>query len=183
MPGVHDVMINFWKVFPSSLQGLFMESFTRGLHDPEARVMDKEWCKEMSSLRDSIFECRYCEAENFFNLDRVKRKQALDACWACGRIPELPARMRISGAHGARLVMISKGAQLFPHHLDGDENNFTAVLAEVINSPLALRNRSSRTWSARISDGTVVEVKPGGLFVLTEGCRIHFGRTDAEVKL
>jgi DNA-binding helix-hairpin-helix protein with protein kinase domain len=183
MAGAHDVMINFAKVFPESLHCLFRESFTKGLHDPEARVMDKEWCREMSGLRDSIFECPNCEAENFFNIDRVKRKQPLNACWACGRVPPPPPRMRISGSHGARLVVLSKGAQLFPHHVEGDEYNFSAVHAEVVSSPLALRNLSGKNWTAKTIDGTGVEVRPGGLLVLTEGCRIHFGRADAEVKL
>ena len=181
--GVHDVMMNFSRVFPESLHGLFRESFTKGLFDPEARVMDKEWCKEMSALRDSIFECPHCEAENFFNIDRVKRKQALDPCWACGRVLEPPARMRISGAHGARLLVLGKEAKLYPHHLEGDEYNFTATLGEVMTGPLSLKNLSGKSWTARTTDGTTIEVKHCGRLVLSEGCRIHFGKSDAEIKL
>jgi hypothetical protein len=181
--GIHDVMMSYWPIYPKSLHTLFTESFTRGLHDPEARVMDKEWCREMSMLRDSIFECSHCEAENFFNLDRVKMKQPLDPCWSCGRVPQLPARMRISGPHGARLVMLSRGAQLFPHHLGGEEYNFSSVLAEVSAHPRGLKNLSSTKWTATLPDKTTGEVRPGAILPLTDGCRIHFGKAEAEIKL
>jgi DNA-binding helix-hairpin-helix protein with protein kinase domain len=181
--GIHDVMMSYWPIYPKSLQALFTGSFTKGLHDPEARVMDKEWCREMSVLRDSIFECRNCEAENFFNLDRVKKKQPLEACWSCGRAPELPSRMRITGAHGARLVVLSRGTQLFPHHLNGDEYNFSTVLAEVAVNPLGLKNLSGKKWTATTADGTTTERRHGEVLPLSEGCRIHFGGSDAEIKL
>jgi DNA-binding helix-hairpin-helix protein with protein kinase domain len=181
--GIHDVMMSYWPIYPKSLHALFTESFTRGLHDPEARVMDKEWCREMSMLRDSIFECSHCEAENFFNLDRVKMKQPLDPCWSCGRVPQLPARMRITSPHGARLVMLSRGAQLFPHHLGGDEYNFSTVLAEVSTHPRGLKNLSGTKWTATMSDKTTGDVRPGAILPLTDGCRIHFGKAEAEIKL
>ena len=127
--GIHTGVLNYWPVFPESLHALFITTFTKGLSDPEARVMDKEWRKELSGLRDSIFECKNCEAENFFVVDRVKRRLPLNACWSCGQVPEPPARMRITGSHGAKLVMLSRGAQLFAHHLEGDEYNFMTPLA------------------------------------------------------
>lgn len=181
--GIHDVMMSYWPIYPPSLQALFISSFTRGLHDPEARVMDKEWCREMSVLRDSIFECAHCEAENFFDVDRVKKKQPLNACWSCGSAAQLPARMRIAASHGARLVVLSRGAQLFPHHLTGDEYNFSTVLAEVATNPLLLKNLSRTKWTATLANQATVEVPPGGGLPLNEGCRIHFGKAEAEVKL
>ncbi len=42
--------------------------------------MDKEWRREMVSLRDSMFECPDCEAENYFNIVPVKStRRPLDA--------------------------------------------------------------------------------------------------------
>ncbi|HTZ60102.1 MAG TPA: hypothetical protein VMB49_18460 [Acidobacteriaceae bacterium] len=181
--GVHDVMMSFWSIYPRSLQSLFTASFTRGLHDPEARVMDKEWCRELSALRDSIFECPNCEAENFFDIDRVRSKQPLDPCWSCARVPNLPPRMRINGSHGARLVMLSGGAQLFPHHLRGEEYNFSSVLGEVAANPLRLKNLSRTKWTATMASRAPIEMGPGGVLPLTEGCRIHFGTSEAEIKL
>lgn len=181
--GIHDVMMSYWPIFPESLQGLFTESFTKGLRDPESRVMDKEWRREMSTLRDSIFDCPKCESQNFFNLHRVKRKQPLDACWNCGEVPELPPRIRITGPHGVNLVVISRGARLYSHHLEGDAYNFTTIQAEVVDSALGLKNFTSRTWTVTLADGTKIQVPGGGLLTLTDGCKIHFGRAEAEFKL
>ncbi len=183
LPDIHHVMLSYWPIFPESLQQLFTRSFTKGLHDPESRVMENEWRKEMCSLRDSIFECRSCEAENFFNIDQVKRKQPQDACWSCGTVPNLPPRMRVSGPIGVNLVVLSKGAQLFAHHLEGDPYNFSIPLAEVTVKPLGLKNLSLRPWTVTSADGSIGEVGRGEVLRMTDGCRIHFGRADADVKL
>jgi eukaryotic-like serine/threonine-protein kinase len=134
-------------------------------------------------LRDSIFECSHCEAENFFNLDRVKMKQALEPCWSCGKPPQLPSRMRITGAHSPYLVMLSRGAQLFAHHLAGDEYNFSTVMAEVAVNPRGLKNLTASSWRATMADKTSLEMRPGSVLPLSDGCRIHFGKAEAEIKL
>ena len=72
-----------------------------------------------------------------------------------------PPRTRISGKREPILVVLGKGAQLYPHHLEGDEYNFTTVFADVVMNPLSLKNLSGRTWTAMIADGTSVEVPRG----------------------
>lgn len=183
VPGVQDVMLNFWPIYPESFRRLFQRSFTVGLRDPDCRVMENEWRKEMCGLRDSIFYCPKCKAENFFDIDRVKRKMVSDPCWSCGQALEFPSRMRISGSHGVSLVVLSEGARLYPHHLEGDAYNFSTTIAEITEKPLSLRNESRNKWMARTPDGASVEVVPGERFPLNEGCRIHFGRAEAEIKL
>ena len=50
--------------------------------------MDKEWRREMVSLRDSMFECPDCEAENFFNVDTADGSRS----WTRGRtLQRLPS--------------------------------------------------------------------------------------------
>ena len=84
-PGVHDNPLSFWPIYPGSLRKLFVRAFTAGLHDPEARVMENEWRKEMCALRDAIFHCPQCGAENFFDLDLLRQKKALDPCGVANR--------------------------------------------------------------------------------------------------
>ena len=186
VPGIHDAILNFWPLYPESLRILFRRSFTIGLRDPESRVMENEWRKEMWSLRDSIFDCTKCDAENFFDIEKAKRKLSLDACWSCGAQLEYPPRMRVGGAHGFNLVVLSKGAQLYPHHLDADMYNFSVVKAEVLANPLRLKNLSRDKWVVKTMDGeasgSTIEVAPGESAALTDGAKIYFGRTEAEVK-
>jgi hypothetical protein len=89
--------------------------------------------------------------------------------------------MRVSGGYGSHLVMLSPGAQLFAHHLEGDTYNFASPLAEVV--PLGLKNLTARTWTSRNQNGAVTEVKANEVLPLTADCRIHFGKTEAEVRI
>src|SRR5262249_44867670 len=53
VPGRHDNMIAFWKVYPTFLKELFARAFTAGLRDPSARVAESEWRAALARLRDS----------------------------------------------------------------------------------------------------------------------------------
>jgi eukaryotic-like serine/threonine-protein kinase len=182
-PGIHEVVKNFWAIYPKSLRDLFTCGFTRGLCDPSARVMDNTWRKEMCRLRDSIYPCAPCGAELFFDIDYLRSAGALPPCWACQRVPSLPPRMRIGDVRNAAVVVLSPGAQLFPHHLSGDAYNFTTPIAEVMGNPLGLINRSRQKWTARSGERPITEIPPGTVFQVTSPCRIHFGGVEAEVRL
>jgi DNA-binding helix-hairpin-helix protein with protein kinase domain len=182
-PGLHDNPLSFWPIYPGSLRKLFIRAFTAGLRDPDARVMENEWRKEMCTLRDSIFTCPRCGAENFFDLDLLRLKKTLDPCWGCGGLQGTPPRMRVNSAQGAQLFMLSPGAQLFAHHLEGDTYNFERPLAEVVVPPLGLRNLSTLTWTSRNSNGALTYVKPREVLSLAADCHIQFGKTEADIRL
>jgi eukaryotic-like serine/threonine-protein kinase len=182
IPGVHDLMVKLWQIYPQSLRDLFVRTFTRGLRDPEARIMENEWRREMCTLRDSIFECQ-CGAENFFDIARAKQKLPLDPCWECGRTLPFPPRMRVGGQHDAKLIMLSPGVRLFPHHTEADTYNFRSPIAEVVSNPLGLRNLSNVNWTIQSSDGSRLEIPQHGVLAFQSNCRIHFGRTEGEVKI
>jgi DNA-binding helix-hairpin-helix protein with protein kinase domain len=183
VPGLHDAIINFWPLYPQSLREMFTRGFTQGLHDPESRIMDNDWRKEFARLKDSVFYCAGCTAENFFDIDRLRASGSLAPCWACGRAVTPPPRMRIGHSKDFHLVMLSPGAQLFPHHLEGDTYNFSPPLAEVVSSPFGLKNLSRQKWTARVGEQTMLEVPPGAVLKLDVSCRIHFGRAEADVKI
>jgi hypothetical protein len=79
--------------------------------------------------------------------------------------------------------MLSRGAQLFAHHLEGDTYNFGAPLAEVVSNPLGLKNLSRNQWVSRSQNGSVTEVHGNEVLPVTGDCRIHFGKTEAEVRI
>ena len=182
--GMHDVILNFWPIYPQSLRDLFTRSFTQGLGDPDARVMENEWRQEMCSLRDSIVYCPRCGAENFFDLSLVRQNRDLSPCWACHAPVATPPRMRVGGGgNSAQLVVLNRGTRLFPHHLEGDAYNFLAPLAEVAEPPLSLRNLSNRTWVCRTPEGGLTQIFPGSAVGLHHGFRIHFGRCEGEIRM
>jgi len=185
VPGLHDVILNFWPIYPQSLRDLFTRSFTVGLSDPDERVMENEWRKEMCRLRDAIFYCPQCTAENFMDIDLLRRKTNLNPCWSCGKQVSAPPRIRIAAPHhDSCLLALSSGIRLFPHHLEGETYNFSAPLAEVTGPPLGLKNLSARRWTSRDPEASAsVEVPPGSILALRNGLRISFGQTEGEVRL
>jgi DNA-binding helix-hairpin-helix protein with protein kinase domain len=183
VPGEHDPLLNFWPIYPTSLRRLFTRAFTEGIRDPDGRVMENEWRKEMCALRDSIFYCIHCTAENFFDLELVRQKKPMNPCWSCGRTLEVPPRMRLGADFDPHLLVLSPGAQLFPHHIEGDTYNFSRVLGEVINSPFGLRNLSLLSWSSHNGDGSQVAIGRGQVLPLNQDCQINFGRVEAKVRI
>jgi eukaryotic-like serine/threonine-protein kinase len=181
--GVHDCPLSYWPIYPGSLRKLFIRAFTAGLHDPDARVMENEWRKEMCALRDAIFLCPRCGAENFFDLELLRQKKSLNPCWGCQSMLGTPPRMRVGAAYGSHLVMLSPGAQLFAHHLEGDAYNFGSPLAEVVAGPLGLRNLSSGTWTSRGQNGSTQQVRFNEVLPLDSECQIDFGKAEAEVRV
>jgi len=105
--------------------------------------MENEWRKEMCRLRDAIFYCPQCTAENFMDIDLLRRKVNLNPCWSCGKHLVAPPQMRITAPHhDSSLVALSSGVRFFPHHLEGEKYNFSAPLAEVTGPPMGLKNRA-----------------------------------------
>ena len=85
MPGYHDNALVFWPIYPKFLRDLFTQAFTVGLHDMQhGRVHDSVWQRAMVRLRDAIFECPFCHAENFYDADHAKGPDSGEPvkCWA-----------------------------------------------------------------------------------------------------
>lgn len=186
VPGYQDNALIFWPIYPTFLRNLFIESFTTGLKDPvNGRVRENSWRRGMSRLRDSIFHCGNCGAENFFDIDMVRQGGgASGSCWSCKSPLQLPPRIRIGGT----VVMLNPDSQLFPHHMENSGTvEFSNPFAEVTRHPtdpsrLGLKNLSAEPWSATI-DGTVREVPPARSVAVTNGTTIHFGKINGEVRV
>jgi DNA-binding helix-hairpin-helix protein with protein kinase domain len=185
VPGCHDNAIAFWPIYPAFLKNLFIKSFTDGLRNPgHGRVTETQWCQAMSTLRDSIFNCS-CDAENIFDMERLQAGGTAGNCWSCGAALRLPPRIRI----GRTVVMLNPDSKLFAHHTANSASiDFRTPIAEVSRHPsdpnrLGLKNLSSESWSAVLSDGSVREIPPTRSVALDTVTRIHFGRADGEVRL
>lgn len=188
--GDHDAVLAHWAIYPRFLRDLFIRAFTEGLHDPgHGRVQETEWRRALSQLRDSVVECTHCHAENFYDPQRLARKEPSFECWRCGApIGSSPPRIGIrrTGAQPRdaplHVVVLQASARLFAHHTAGSEYDFSAPTAELIGQPLAMRNLSGQPWSA-VDNAASTAVLPGDAVALTHGLRIRFGRTEGEIKL
>lgn len=186
VPGCHDNAIIYWPLYPGFVRELFTQSFTRGLREPQGRVRETLWRAAMARLRDSILYCASCDAENFYDAEAMQaRGGTMAACWSCAQPLRLPARLRV----GRSVVMLNHDTELYPHHLDHQRlYDFSQPVASVVRHPKepsvwGLQNRSPEKWVITGHDGTLSDVPPGRSVTLAAGIKIHFGRSDAEVRV
>lgn len=173
--------IEFWSLYPQFLKTLFVQAFTVGLCNPKERVRESMWRSAMAKLRDSIFHCPHCEAENFYDIETL-RSAIVKHCWRCHQPLQAPSRMRLDSG---MMVMLNHDTLLYPHHLDRDSSyDFSQPAARIIprfdRNQLILQNLSNTPWKVV---GTLQEIQPLQMLPLESGVKIHFGNTLGEVRL
>ena len=186
LPDHHDNALALWPLYPQFIRALFTRAFGDGLRDAHSRVRESQWRSDLIRLRDSIFHCQGCGAENFYDLAAVRAAQGRPAnCWACDSPHRLPPRMRID----RDVVMLNYNTLLYPHHLDERRRyDFDEPVAEVTQHPQnpqnwGLRNRSAQKWTSQNADGQFNDVEPGQTVTLSPGLSIQFGSREGEVRL
>lgn len=181
-PGYQQNALIFWPLYPQFLRDLFTRAFTDGLRDPKnGRVRENEWRSAMIKLRDSIFYCPHCKAQNFYDVDHLKKTGGTPAlCWQCKKPVRLPYRIRA----GNEIIMLNNDSKLFPHHIDPRQKwDFSHPVAEINQHPTlanqwGLRNISREKWVLVRPDGTMQEVEPGRNAPLAAGNKIQFGTSE-----
>jgi len=180
-PGLHDNALAYWPLYPQFVRDLFTRAFTSGLHDPHERVRESEWRAVLGQLRDAIFPCPHCAAENFHDAERAAGEAP--ECWHCGQMLAPPLRLKL----GREEVVLNEDTELFPHHLDRLRRyDFRAPLASVQQHPQhpqiwGLNNRSPTTWVITTPEGTRRDVEPGRSLTLAAGVKIRFGNLEGEI--
>ena len=184
--GYHDNALALWDLYPRFLQELFILTFTEGLHYPDKRARENQWCSALIRLRDSIFYCQHCSNENFYSTDALDDSNGNSSvCWSCKSSHRLPPRMRIDGKD---VVMLNHDTLLYPHHFNAEHSyNFEVPVAEVTQHPKnprvwGLRNHSEEKWTSQNAAKEVKDVEPGKTVALSSGLRIQFGRREGEVR-
>ncbi len=179
--GAHDNLFFLWPIYPQPLRDLFTRAFTEGIRDPlHGRVREGEWRAIMIQLRDSIYYCHHCGAENFADPARA----AGGICWQCNKRLRLPLRLQLP----RQLVMLNHNTELFPHHLTADSlYDFSRPLAAVSRHPergdvWGLKNLSEIPWSVTPPrDHQPKMVPPGLSLTLQSGTQINFGKVMGEI--
>jgi serine/threonine protein kinase len=182
--GVHNNATLFWNLYPGYVRDIFTRAFTEGLHDPGARVRESEWRTAFTRMRDQIFYCHNCGAENFLadegNLPGPLVEQK---CWFCREIPVPPMRLLL----GRHSVVLNQDTLLYPHHLDANRrNDYSEIVAEMVPHPTrpdvwGLKNVSGQAWTTVPPAGASVEVPSGRSVSLVPGLRIRFGGSEGTV--
>ncbi len=185
VPGVHNNATLFWNLYPGYIRDIFTRAFTDGLRDPAARVRESEWRGVFTRMRDQIYYCHHCGAENFLADDGDQAVPlAAQTCWFCHNQPVPPLRLLV----GRHSIVLNQDTLLFPHHLDPNRrNDYSEVLAEMVPHPKrpdvwGLKNISGQAWvTVPPSGGATLEVPSGRSVSLMPGLRIRFGTCEGTV--
>ena len=184
VPGIHNNATLFWNMYPGYVRDIFTRAFTEGLRDPAARVRESEWRSVFSRMRDQIYYCHRCGAENFL-ADEGNQPMPLaqQKCWFCQEAPVPPMRLLI----GRHSIVLNQDTQLFPHHFDANRrNDYSELWAEMVPHPKradvwGLKNTSGHNWTSVSPTGTTMEVTSGRSVSLVPGLRIRFGMSEGTV--
>ena len=175
-PTENSVIRNRARVVPGFVKKLFVDSFTKGLADPHARVREGQWRDAFAKLYDSIFQCSRCKSLNLFDATSSKH-----VCWSCRHQAHPRAYLLFDSNHA---VCLRGNLELYPHHVDSKkQHDFSQVVGK--SEPKrkdALRNVSDLPWQAMSADGSSTYVAPGQMLQLKQGLEIRFQGKHAQVK-
>lgn len=188
-PRYHKNVLSLWPIYPRILHDKFTQSFTDGLRDIRCRVRENEWRSTLVELRDTLYRCRHCNEEVFYEAPQSAAAPKL--CWKCNASLDAPLRLRIrdSKRNADTVVAIGPDAKLYPHHVDVNERyDFSRAVAEVAAHPrdparLGLRNLTSDKWVMTNPEGMLKDVEPGRSVTMAAGIKINFGGVEGDVCL
>src|SRR4051794_30704145 len=127
----------------------------------------------MIRVRDSLFPCGKCGAENFLE-NSLQHSSQSRKCWSCGTALHAPMILRLERDK----VALSAGSKIYLHHVQPERRfDFTQPVAEVVPHPSArgingLKNTSTTRWNVHTKDSGLEGVDPGRSVTLSSGVRI-----------
>lgn len=160
--GIHQNVIRRWPVFPQLLRDTFIEEFSKEkLQNPSSRMIEQNWKKIISTVRDSLVVCRHCAEETFVNISNTT-----DKCMNCGKDVDLSKRLVINNRS---LPLINKT----DIYIDED-NTPDGVVTTDSNGFMLIKNVSIETWTVETPSGKIKTVAPNEILPVKEGLKITF---------
>ena len=163
--GVHQNVIRRWPVFPSLLKETFIEQFGKAkLTTPNARMIEQDWKRIISKVRDELVICPSCHEETFLDTKSGNCK-----CMNCG--VDINANNRL--CIGSRSIILTPNTKLYI-----DEDNSADAEVDVFpsdNKLMIIRNLATAAWHVDTPSGKVKVVEPGDFMPVLNGLKISFG--------
>lgn len=160
--GIHQNVIRRWPVLPQILRDSFTEEFSQEkLTNPSTRMIEQNWEKIISQVRDSLVACPNCNEETFVAPQATSCK-----CMNCGKDIDLSKRLNI----GNRSLPLTKNTNIY---IDNDNMPDGIVTADS-NGFLLIKNISTETWTVETPSGKIKTVNPQEILPIKEGLKISF---------
>jgi serine/threonine protein kinase len=169
---------------PHSIQKLFEDSFVKGLHNPNMRVRETNWKREIINQLDALVRCpnRNCFGKHTF-FSRQPEKTV--TCVWCGTRIENIELLKISNPQTGQILrykVLYDGDWLAAHHcklnqlFDFSGQNSCAQVEHDPSHGFTLRNKSPETFTYYKPGDAAPHPFPSGKRVLLKtGYRVLFG--------
>lgn len=160
--GIHQNVIRRWPAFPQLLRDTFVREFSQEkLKNPTARMIEQNWEKVISQVRDDLVMCPYCAEETF-----VDTRNATCKCMNCGKTIDLRKRLVMPG----RSLPLTDRTNIY---IDNDNQPDGVVTHDAGGFPL-LKNISSDVWTVETPSGKVKTINSQEFVPIKEGLKISF---------
>lgn len=160
--GIHQNVIRRWPALPKLLRDTFTEEFSQEkLKNPTSRMIEQNWEKIISQVRDSLVVCPHCDEETFVDANAPQ-----DACINCKKAVDLSRKLVFQGRS---LPLVNKTKV----YIDNDNVPDALVTVDGSGFPL-LKNVSSETWTVETPSGKLKTVAPQGILPIKEGLKVNF---------
>ena len=166
--GVHQNVIRRWPVFPAILKDTFIDQFSQEkLKNPTTRLIEQEWQKIISKVRDSLVICPACGEETFLN-----DISGTCNCMNCGKPIDTSKYVKI----GTRSLILTPNTKLY---IDNDNSaDGLVVVNPQDTSMMLIQNITNNKWTAETPSGKIKEVEPKGFMPVKAGIKISFSSTS-----
>ena len=169
--GVHDNVINLWRVYPDYIRDAFIRSFTTGIKNPDNRIIENEWQKLFVRLRSSIIPCE-CGRTRFANTYRYQ-----DDIYEC---PACSSKFLALKFNDATIPMFA-GQRLYKCFTAKGSVDFNTITATIVENKshkgvMGIKNNTSDVWKCLLPNGEVKELEPGKARAIGRGMTIDFGQ-------
>jgi hypothetical protein len=185
LPGKQDDPIIFWGIYPKFFRELCMRAFNENIRTPqEVRVSENDWMITLMKMRESIFHCRACGAENFYDVDALRSNGGKPGfCLSCREKLSLPPRMRIRD----HILMLEDGVSIYSYHMNGFPD-LSLPMARINHiqphdGRIELKNLSQDKWIVMSPDSGHMEIEPGGCLTVSNGLRIKLGKIEGDIRV
>lgn len=175
LKGKKDMADSYWPFYPTFIKERFIEAFTHGLQDPNQRVRESMWIKDLSMLRASLMYCYNCGEQIFYDKAKLGK---LEPCPKCKKsIDTLPPRLKI----GERILMLNHDAVLYTSQIDdSDLMDYETPYAKVEIHPRhpevwGIKNLTDQGWRFETKDGEIKEIFKDGIIPIRDGLEVFLG--------
>jgi len=177
--GVHKNAEMLWSTYPDYIKNAFIQTFTKGLKNPDERVTEQGWEEVLMRLREETINCPNCGWGVVYNVDEADNICINQKCKH--KLPEL---LRIKSKRFN--IVIYPGALIYQARTKSGGNLFESsgeVIQNKKNPGLwGIRNLSDEIWHEQTPDGNQKVINNGDVIRALRGIKINFGSIEAVIE-